>query len=99
MTEGAQGGGYTFSNANCVVNTSDANDPTTATGGLTSTIHIGNGGEVTCTYVNVLQRSLIISKVAKDASTPDDGQRAARRRRLHDQPRSHGWGRNAAGDG
>jgi len=73
VTEGAQGGGYTFSSANCVVNTSDANDPTTATGGLTSTIHIGNGGEVTCTYINVLQRSLIISKVAKDASTPATG--------------------------
>ena len=28
---------------------------------------------MTCTYINVLQRSLIISKVAKDASTPATG--------------------------
>jgi hypothetical protein len=73
VTEGTPGGGYAFSTANCVVDVSDPNDPTTATGGLTSTIHIGTGGEVTCTYVNVLQRSLIISKVAKDASTSTTG--------------------------
>jgi hypothetical protein len=73
VTEGAQGGGYTFSNASCVVDKTDSSSPTSATGGLTSNITLGNNGEVTCTYVNVLQRSLIISKVAKDASTSTTG--------------------------
>jgi hypothetical protein len=76
VTEGAPGGGYALSTDTCVVNVSDANDPTTASGSNStgvSTIHIGNAGEVTCTYVNVIQRSLIISKVAKDASTSTTG--------------------------
>ncbi len=77
VTEGLPpGGGYLLSTDVCVVNSSDAGDPTTAGGNNStgvSTIHIGNNGEVTCTYTNVLQRSLIISKVAKDASTATTG--------------------------
>jgi hypothetical protein len=76
VTEGAPGGGYALSSDTCVVDVSDAADPTTASGNNStgvSTIHIGAGGEVTCTYVNVIQRSLIISKVAKDASTATSG--------------------------
>jgi hypothetical protein len=76
VTEGAPGGGYALSTDTCVVDKSDASDPTTASGNNStgvSTINLGNTGEVTCTYVNVLQRSLIISKVAKDASTTTTG--------------------------
>jgi hypothetical protein len=76
VTEGAPGGGYLLSTDVCVVNNSDAADATTASGDNStgiSTIHLGNFGEVTCTYTNVLQRSLIISKVAKDASTAASG--------------------------
>jgi hypothetical protein len=76
VTEGAPGGGYALTTDVCVVNNSDAGDPTSASGNNStgvSTIHIGANGEVTCTYTNVLQRSLIITKVAKDASTTTTG--------------------------
>jgi hypothetical protein len=76
VTEGAPGGGYALSTDTCVVDKSDASQPTTASGDNStgvSTITLGALGEVTCTYVNVLQRSLIISKVAKDASTATTG--------------------------
>ena len=76
VTEGAPGGGYALTTDSCVVNNSDSGDATTASGNNStgvSTIHMGSNGEVTCTYTNVLQRSLIITKVAKDASTATAG--------------------------
>jgi hypothetical protein len=76
VTEGAPGGGYSLSSVSCVVNNTEGSNATTASGDSAtgvSTIHMGDNGEVTCTYTNVLRRSLIISKVAKDASTATTG--------------------------
>jgi hypothetical protein len=62
--------GYALTDLTCSVDANNPADPTTASGSTatgTSTIHLGNNGEVTCTYTNTRQLGAIkITKTAKN---------------------------------